>query len=244
MSVDIQVRRDKRRGCGWRQPGGTYLISDGVARACGLLPVPLEKCPTCSGGIKPSRGWTWIDFEAIISAAAIDCKSEEAHCLDCPFRSAAFGEQQGLLWIGGSFYERPEDWTAEAIRQGVSRRISQVPRDFKIGETWCLVAHREAILKACPNAPQHMTESLEQIKTCKHCEGAGVLRTAAIFHAFKPTAIEYVVKGTETDDELERLVKRGITPVRVEHDEDNTLDLEGREDQTVVLDDEEEPIEA
>lgn len=231
MSVEVQVRRDKRRGCGWRQPGGTYLISEGVARSCGLLPVPLETCPTCSQGIKPSRGWTWIDFEALISHAGIDCKSESSHCVGCPFRDAEFGDTQGLLWIGGSFYKTPGDWTAEAVRQGVSRRISQVPNDFVIGETWCLVAHREAIEKVCPRHVDHMLESLEQIKDCEHCKGKGKVFTAAIFHAFKPTAIEYVVKGDETEEQLERLVKRGITPIRVERDEEG-LDLDGEEQQT------------
>ena len=31
---------------------------------------------------------------------------------------------------------------------------------------------------------------------------------------FKPSAVEYVVKGTETEEELQDLTKRGITPVR------------------------------
>lgn len=238
--MEIQTRFDQRRGCGWRQPGGTYLISQGVARSCGLLPVPLDKCPTCGGGIKPSRGWTWIDFEALVTHGGIDCKAEAEHCADCPFRGAAFGEQQGLLWIGGSFYKRPDDWTAEAIKQGVSRRISQVPREFEIGKTWCLVAHREAIEKTCPKASDHMMQTLEELKACEHCKGTGVTHSPAIFHAFKPTAIEYVVKGSETEEELERLVKRGITPVRVQHlDEQGNLlpETAGVEDQTEVLED-------
>ena len=85
--MNIETRYDKRRGCGFRQPGGTYLISQGVARSCGLLPVPLDKCPTCGGGIKPSRGWTWIDFEALVTHGGIDCKAEAEHCADCPIRS-------------------------------------------------------------------------------------------------------------------------------------------------------------
>jgi hypothetical protein len=39
---------------------------------------------------------------------------------------------------------------------------------------------------------------------------------AGIFQAFKPTAIEYVVKGDESEEELARKVKRGITLVRIE----------------------------
>lgn len=231
--IEIQVRHDKRRGCGWRQPGGTYLISAGVARACGLLPIPLDRCPTCSGGIKPSRGWTWIDFEALVVHGGHDCKAEASFCVGCPFNGTQMGTQQGLLWIGGQFYKRTEDWTSEAMAQGVSRRISQVPLEFEIGKTWVLVAHREAITKVCPNADTHMSQSLEEIKACEKCKGAGVIQQAAIFHAFQPTAIEYVVTGSETEEQLERLVKRGITPVTVEREPET--DDDGREDSTDVF---------
>lgn len=103
--------------------------------------------------------------------------------------------RQGLIWVGGQFYKRPEDCAREAMQQGVSRRLSQLPKDFKLGETWVFVAHREAISESCPDW---------------------------VFHAFKPSAVEYVVKGTETDEELERLEKRGLTPVRVQRVEDQT----------------------
>jgi hypothetical protein len=35
------------------------------------------------------------------------------------------------------------------------------------------------------------------------------------FTMFKPDRIEYVVKGTETQEELQRKVKQGLTLVRV-----------------------------
>lgn len=44
----------------------------------------------------------------------------------------------------------------------------------------------------------------------------GAKATPGIFRLFKPTMIQYVVKGTETGDELDEMQKRGITPVRVE----------------------------
>ena len=40
--------------------------------------------------------------------------------------------------------------------------------------------------------------------------------TAAIFRAFKPTRIEKVVTGDEPDEEIDKLIQRGITPVKVE----------------------------
>jgi hypothetical protein len=43
-----------------------------------------------------------------------------------------------------------------------------------------------------------------------------------VFQMFKPTAVEYITKGGETEEELEALVKRGITPVQVKQD-DGTL---------------------
>ena len=197
--MNIETRLDQQRGCGWRKPGGLYMVAGGLSAPCGLLPIPLTVCPTCSCGIKPTRGWTWVDVKALVAGKG--CSLPAGRCLVCPLGVNNLGGKQGLLWVGGQFYERPIDWTAEAIKQGVSRRISAVPKDFKIGETWVLVAHREAIT---------VREAIILDGERKDAE-----YQAAIFHAFKPSAIEYVVKGDETEDDLERLAKRGITPVQV-----------------------------
>jgi hypothetical protein len=58
MSAVIETRYDRKRGCGWRKPGGLYLCADGVGGVCGKLPIPLDICPTCHGGIKFCRSWT------------------------------------------------------------------------------------------------------------------------------------------------------------------------------------------
>lgn len=193
--MTVETRLDNKRGCGWRKPGGLYLMSGGLSTGCEAMPVPLVVCPTCHGGIKPARGFTWIDTKALMNH-----RMSEPGATGCPDTFCPFGGSQGkhgLIWIGGAYYKTPEDWTREAREQGVSRRISAVPKDFKLGETWVLVAHREAIVKT-PAA-----------------EGVEPEYEAAIFHAFMPTAIEYVVKGDETEDELAKLEKRGITPVKV-----------------------------
>ncbi len=52
-------------------------------------------------------------------------------------------------------------------------------------------------------------------KYCTNCKGEGFVTVPAIFHAFIPTALEYVVKGTETEKELDRMEKQGITLVKV-----------------------------
>jgi hypothetical protein len=178
------------RGCGFRKPGGIYLVSDGLFAPCGRLPIPLVTCPCCSQGIKPSRGWTWVNLPLLLTNSP-EC-SLGRDCAGCPLNSGALN-QCGLLWVGGQFYKSPEEFTLEAARQGVSRRIAAVPRGFKVGQTWVLLAHREAL----PNP-----------------DGEG--KIPAIFHAFLPTRIEYVVKGTETEEELDALEKRGFTLVKVE----------------------------
>ena len=43
-----------------------------------------------------------------------------------------------------------------------------------------------------------------------------------IFQAFRPTAIEYVVTGKETEEEIEKLIERGITPVEIVRGPENT----------------------
>lgn len=93
----------------------------------------------------------------------------------------------GLLWVGERTYKTPDAFTAEAMKLGVSRRIKAVPRDFKLGEAWVFVAH----IKACGGNP-------------------------GIFHAFKPQRIEYAIDGTESEEDLTALEKRGLTLIKLE----------------------------
>jgi hypothetical protein len=185
--MNIETRITPRRRCGVRKPGGLYLVAPGTADFCGKLPVELTVCPCCSRGIKPSRGWTWVDATKLLTGEP--CRMKK--CIGCP---VAYGlGRAGLIWIGTCYYPSHHDWTREAIVQGVCRRIPAVPNDFQLGYTWVLVAHRQAITK--------------------FADGKG-LQSAGIFHVFRPTAVEYVVNGKETPEVLEKLVARGITPVR------------------------------
>lgn len=179
---------DRKRGCGWRKPGGMYLRADGEAMACGKMPIPLAICPCCGGGVKPTRGWTWINGSTL--ADGIECSSIPAQCAVCPL-SRPMG-RVGLLWIGEAFYKTPDAFTRECAEQGISRRISAIPRDFKLGETWIWFAHRKLI------------------------KNPDDTWTPGVFRIFRPTRIEYVVKGDETEQELDRLEARGLTLVRVE----------------------------
>jgi hypothetical protein len=193
-------------------------MSGGLGEPCERLPLPVVECPTCRRGIKPARGFAWIDGEEFFGHVK---HGTEQHDRRCPLGSRRSTEikgegyvrtvldddgkdltKVGLLWIGEKFYPTVAHFTEEAARMGVSRRISQVPRDFEVGKTWVFLGHRKAIMAIVDN---------------KELGRGEVKFTPGIFRVFKPERIEYVVKGDETEEELEALVKRGLTPVKVEH---------------------------
>lgn len=198
----VKVSVESKRGCGFRKPGGLYLVSDGLGAPCGLLPVPLDVCRACGCGVKPSRGWTWVE-----PAGLLGSKLHEHGEPWCPLsRPDGLGARAGLLWIGEAFYPTTLDFAREAVRQGISRRISAVPRGFEVGQ-WVLLAHR----KACP------VRTPDEIIYGRGPDAPEPERGPGVFHVFRPQRIEYVVRGNETNAEIIALEKRGITPVRVEH---------------------------
>ena len=196
--MNIQTRIEKARGCGYRKPGGLYLVSGGFGRHCGALPIPLTVCPTCHAGIHPSRGWTWVDLQAIRKDKPCVQTTGPNYCDSCPFFKIT---KAGLLWVGEKFYPTPDHFEREGVAMGISRRVSVIPCGFKLGETWIAFAHRKAI-------PGEF--KLEDEQTV----------TPGIFHLFKPTAIEYVVRLDDDKEKLEALEKRGITLIEVVRDID------------------------
>lgn len=198
--IEIKTVVDHERGCGWRKEGGLYLMSNGISVPCGKLPVPLTICPCCSAGIKPSRGWTWFNPRPFIEPAV--CGASVKLCNGCILSTPP--EKAGLLWIGEKFYKSPEDWTSEAMKLGASRRVSMIPKEFEVGKTWIFNAHRKGVDVSIAGSGEEKWQ-------------------AAIFHVWRPDRIEYVCRGDESQEELEALVKRGITPVKVKRA--NELDL-------------------
>lgn len=202
--MNIQTVIDKKRGCGWRVPGGIYIRTDGVGRICGALPIELTVCPTCHHGIKPSRGWTWINIADL--AAVRGCNTyekEEEGCGPCPIADAKI-QMAGLLWVGEKFYKTPFAFAAEAADMGISRRITMVPKAFRLGETWVALAHRNAIPIVDEGKPR------DKFKP-------------GIFHIFKPSRLEYVVKDDDSEEKLEKLEKRGFTLIKVEREQKELL---------------------
>jgi len=191
--MEVKTVIDKERGCGFRKPGALYLRAGGLMSACGRLPMDLEVCACCGNGYKPTRGWTWVNPKLMFKNKECNIPTP---CFACPLNRSGMPERAGLLWIGGAYYEKPEDWVAECREQGVSRRVHALPKGLKVGETLVLAAHR------------------------RHHKGEDGKWVAAVFHCFTPTAVEYVVKGNETESQLQAMAKRGITPVKVVRDGD------------------------
>lgn len=189
---EIITKIEAKRGCGYRKPGGLYLVADGPFSSCGRMPIPLGVCPVCGEGVKPARGWTWVTADLIKGKLDGVCLSKD--CPSCPLHdpSKLPFDRAGLLWVGEKFYRSPGQFNEEASRMGISRRIAALPHGFELGKAWVLLAHRFAL-------------------------GSGPAAKAAIFSIFKPERVEYVVTGKETEEEIAKLRERGITPVEVKH---------------------------
>lgn len=226
---------EARRGCGYRKVGGLYLVGSGGGIACDRLPMAIEVCGCCGQGIKPTRGWTWVDIAGLVGGDhlidtdinGVRHAAEEGgrvSLYDCPCHKlcplchnvASMGKG-GLLWIGAQFYPTIEHFEVEAKALGISRRITTLPRNFELGKTWLLLAHTKGIIKP--------TGDLQ----------SGYV--PAIFRVWKPERIERIYKESQrTSDEVQADIKRGITPVFVP---DNDKDHQGSvydkgEDQEVV----------
>jgi hypothetical protein len=119
-------------------------------------------------------------------------------------------QQMGLMWVGEKYYNTAEKFTREGHSMGVSKRIAHVPRDLVVGETWVLLAHSKTIVRYEPLV----------VDGVAHPDKIAPHWYPGIFQAFKPSRIEYVVKGTETEDELNAMEKRGITLINVIRDVD------------------------
>lgn len=194
--MTVRVSIEAARGCGHRKEGGLYLVAPQPTEPCSKLPIPLHVCPTCGAGIKQARGWTWISVDPLLDPGPHDSAEHEQVC---PLGTAIdwTDQQAGLIWVGSIYYPTASSFMAEAREVGVSRRIHKVPRRFKLGETWVALAH--------PKGVTHPEVPAEE-------EGH---YSAGVITFFKPTAVEYILKGDETNEELDALEAKGYSLVKV-----------------------------
>lgn len=230
---------EQKRKCGYRKTGGLYVVGGGLAAPCDRMPYRLDRCRTCGGGIKFSRGHTWLQpdfFEPHTVQPLIDHQSSHGRssgwtCHDqsaCPVCAVPAGYDFGpelLLWIGRAHYS-PEEYLAESRSMGVSRRISAIPKGMVIGQTWVLLAHLDAVAPEHSNVctrcncfeAQHVKMAPVTGGTCEEFQAPKA--TPGIFCAFVPRAVELLLKQSEcTAERLEKESKRGVTVIAVPDDD-------------------------
>ena len=185
------------RRCGYRKIGGLYLVAGSIGRPCHRLPLALPVCPTCRSGFKFQRGIQQIDPFVVFGI----CEASPCPCgpLDCPICWPFDTSFYGLQWVGRTDYPTPADFIDEAARLGVSKRIPNVPKWFKVKETWILLAH---------NTPSLLVDPPSK----------------AVFAAYQPERIEKPFeRGSLSALDKELMARRGITPVYI-HSSDGSHD--------------------
>lgn len=200
---------EARRGCGYRKVGGLYMMGGRLAAPCCRMPIILEVCPCCGGGVKLTRTWTWLDPRTWLAEPCTGSVWGEPHC---PAASAenlrAPSDEKprvGLLNVGAQFYPTPEHFLTEARAQGISRRIQAVPRGFRLGEHWVWIAH-------------------PRVRQVPDDEALGGSRwVGGVISMFRPERIERVMTESQaaalTGEERDEMARRGITPFTVPDDD-------------------------
>ena len=191
----IKTLIEPRRGCGYRKPGGFYLIGSGSSSPCCKLPFPLTDCVCCGNTIKFTRGFQWISSTLFTNGE--DCIYSQG--VICPLGSP--GNKMGLMWVGEQFYPTTADFMREANAIGVSKRMGSIPKEVKAG-TWVALAH--------PKAMQHLI--IDKLFRGPITEP---IPLAGVFYVFRVTAIQYVVTGEETETALDEIEARGIELVTI-----------------------------
>lgn len=131
-----------------------------------------------------------------------------------------------MMMVGEKHYSMGS-FVAEALRLGVSKRIPQIPRDFRLGDDYVFLSYKKAITRYVaeaqviePEVPDDFDEDdtpplIDLPPEPVTQQTVKQIQLPGVFCIFRPTRIEYVVSGEESDETLERLEKRGITLVRV-----------------------------
>lgn len=195
------------RQCGYRKVGGMYFrVAPGSGFQCDQLPFVLASCECCGFTPKIKRGYSYLNSEYFKEHEDCGCTKV------CPIcHPEQYAGQRYLGMRVSSRYYTPEEYFAEAARNGVSLRTSSYPKDFEMGKTWILLSHAKAGTKvvdgeevACP----------------------------AIFFVFQPDKLEKLIwQSDATTETLAELEAAGITPVIVpDGDSDHSPDRSIRDD--------------
>lgn len=191
---------EPRRGCGYRRLNKLYLVGAGVAIWCHRLPLNIpEICPVCGSGVKFSRGLTWINPKELFGECMEKDKDYPCHKVECKICYPP--EKVGLMFVGQEY--TPQSFSIEAAQLGVSKAIGAIPKGLELGKTWIFLAHKKA--GTCLTTEDPLSKK--------------VIECPAVFYAFVPVRIEMLIKKSDaTEERLEKLKERNITPIIVDDD--------------------------
>lgn len=199
------------RGCGLRKIHGMYLVGEYIPVNCDRLPFPIGKCPICGQGTRFPRSPSLI-FPDKLFGQHEGCKDEHQPCFLCQPEKDKVGY---LLGVGKEY--TPQSFLVEGITRGFSKRIHQIPRHLKLGETVVYLCHNEAY-----DIPDDSPDVVKVGKKKIAVEPTGILNVPktkkglGIFTAFIPQRIEMLFYKSEITDKLrEQMAKRNITIVEI-----------------------------
>lgn len=214
---------EQERGCGYRKVNALYLVGGYIPVACDRMPLPIGACPVCGHGLHFTRSMTEIDPLKLWGIHQ-PCKDAPT-CVMC--YPPNFNDTVGhyVMTVGKKYYS-PQSFLEEATRIGICKRIPFIPKKLVFGSSVIYLAHPEAVEIRESPVMQEVLGILED------AEGGGQRRlleaerkphkAMGIFCAFGPQRIEKLIKESDaTPEEVEKLKKRGITPIKVP---DNDLD--------------------
>lgn len=209
---------EAERGCGFRKVGKLYLVGGGLEIICDRLPLELKTCPTCGHGIHFTKGIGRVNPKQLWGDHITDENNPfgnigwkySCQCYTSCFVCKPPDSINYIMFVGEKFYPRPVDFIKEARELGVSKAISSVPKDLKLGESIVYLAHKKAVTHTkYDNVP------LDDGQTKLADVNISTTYAPGIFYAFIPRRVEMPVWDDTPEEELEKLKKRGITPVPV-----------------------------
>lgn len=193
---------EKIRGCGFRKVHCLYLCGGGIGHLCDRLDVELVSCPTCGEVPRFNRGISMIDLYSLFGDHGPECQCPE----DCPLCHPKPQEEftSFLMWVGDKYYTK-NSFLLESAEQGVSKKISTIPKGMVLGESWVYLAKQGIIDTVVGGHPDK--------KKRKKADG--------IFSAFIPARVEYLITQSESENEeyVDYLKKQGLTVIVVPDDD-------------------------
>ncbi|MBA7567811.1 hypothetical protein ES708_09529 [subsurface metagenome] len=199
------------RGCGYRKINALYLCGEYICHEpCDRMPFPLTTCPVCGQGIKVSRGFTQVNPYQLWGIHE-NCNDAFRPCFLCDPQ-----DKPAYIMLVGEKYYTPESFLEEAHRMGISKRIPFIPKELELGTTLIYLAHLKACEVKVAAAVQQAMSILEgsESQQPKLVETDRVEKKLGIFAAFIPKRVEKLIwKSDATPEELEKLERRGISPV-------------------------------